>query len=148
MLSIILRGPIFLIATIRRGWETSLLTLLTEAVVCMLTAGFYGAVVQVLRNAEPEWLTLTFLTLVLPAIFQVVEYTLHWMRGTPHLRIVEIASIAVSALSAWFNWYAMRRGTLLVGGEGGSFGGDLRRLPRLIVGFLLALPRRITGSEQ
>ena len=64
-------------------------------------------------------------------------------RGTPHLRIAEIVSLFVSAISALFNWYAMRRGTLLVGGEGGSFGGDLRRLPRLLFGFLASLPRRI-----
>jgi len=37
--------------------------------------------------------------------------------------------------------YAMKRGTLLVGGQGGSFGNDLRRIPALIGGFLMIGPR-------
>jgi hypothetical protein len=140
-LSIILRGPIFLAATIRRGLYTTISAVLTECFFCALTAGFYGAMVQSLRNAEPEWLTVAFLVVVVPAIFQVFEYLLHWLHGTPHLRVVEMASVVVSALSSLFNWYAMRRGALLVGGEGGTFGSDLRRLPRLIFNFVTGLPR-------
>jgi hypothetical protein len=59
------------------------------------------------------------------------------------LRLAEIVSVIISGLSALFNWYAMRRGTLLVGGEGDSFGKDLRRLPRLLLNFLIVLPRRV-----
>jgi len=98
---------------------------------------------MILRDAEPQWLTGIFLTVAMPVTFQVLEYLLHWFRGTPHLRIATIVSLVVSAVSALFNWYAMRRGTLLVGGEGGSFGGDLSRLPRLLLGFLAVLPRKI-----
>ena len=94
----------------------------------------------------PIWLTGVFLTLVIPSIFQVLEYLLHWFRGTPHLRLAEIVSLVVSALSALFNWYAMRRGTLLVGKESRSFGTDVHRLPTLIIGFLAVLPRRIAAK--
>lgn len=139
-LSIILRGPIFLGVAIRHGIGATLSAVLTECVFCAVTAGFYGAIVQTLREAEPEWLTIVFVTFLLPAIFQVLEYGLHRFRGTPHLRIAEIISIIVSGLSALFNWYAMRRGALLVGGEGTSFGSDLRRLPGLIIRFLITLP--------
>jgi hypothetical protein len=129
LLSLILRGPIFLVASIRHGWEASLAAVFAESLFCVVTAGSYGAIVQTLRNAEPQWLTASFLTLVVPAIFQVVEYALHRFRGTPHLRLAEIVSVVISGLSALFNWYAMRRGTLLVGDEGDTFGQDLRRLP-------------------
>ena len=142
LLSILLRGPIFLVASVRHGWKASLAAFLTESVFCALTAGFYGAIVQFLRNAEPQWLTIAFLTIAMPAGFQGLEYWLHWMRGTPHLRLAEIFSVVVSACSALFNWYAMRRGTLLVGEEGTDFGTDLRRLPRLFLKFVTALPRR------
>jgi hypothetical protein len=147
LLSIILRGPIFLVATIRQGWEASLAALFIETLYCALTAGFYGALVQSLRNAQPQWMTVSFLTLVVPAIFQVLEYTLHWFRGTPHLRLAEIVSIIVSAISALFNWYAMRRGTLLVGGEGNRLCKDLRQLPKLLLSFLLAVPRRLANRS-
>jgi hypothetical protein len=143
LLSLVLRGPIFLVATIHRGWKLAAAALLIESVFCLLTAGFYGAIVQSLRSAEPEWLTAIFLTVVMPAIFQVLEYWLHWLRGTPHLRPAEITSVVVSAISALFNWYAMRRETLLVGTEGRALVTDLHRLPGLIIGFLAVLPRKI-----
>ena len=139
-LSIILRGPIFLGVTIRRGLGVTFETLLVECVFCMSTAGFYGAFVQTLRDAEPEWLTILFLTLVLPGAFQVLEFLMHQYRGTPHLVIAEMISVVASGISALVNWYAMRRGALLVGGEGGSFGSDLRRLPVLLLKFVAALP--------
>jgi hypothetical protein len=143
LLSIILRGPIFLIAGLRQGWEAGLAALFTESVFCALSAGFYGAVIQILKDAEPQWLTGLFLAAVIPMVFQVLEYLLHWFQGTPHLRVAAIVSLVIGAISALFNWYAMRRGTLLVGGEGKSFGGDLGRLPRLFFGFVAALPRKM-----
>lgn len=142
MLSLVLRGPIFLVATVHRGWKSALAALFTESIFCVLTAGFYGAIVQTLRNAEPEWLTVIFLTVIMPGLFQGLEYWLHWLRGTPHLRVAEFTSVAVSAIAALFNWYAMRRGALLVGTEGRAFGADLRRLPGLALALLGVLPRK------
>jgi len=147
-LSIILRGPIFLVAAIRQGWVGVLGALATESVFCAISAGFYGAMVQSLKDAEPQWLTGMLLAVVLPVFFQGIEYVLHWFRGTPHLRIAEIVSVIVSGLSALFNWYAMRRGTLLVGGEGATLGRDLGRLPRLIFGFLALLPRKVLACTK
>jgi hypothetical protein len=147
-LSVILRGPIFLAASIRRGFLTAFSAVLTECIFCMATAGFYGALIQNLRDAEPEWLTLLFLTVLVPAFFQFLEYFLHRFRGTPHLRIAEIVSVIIGGISAFFNWYAMRRGALLVGGEGRTFGNDLRRLPRLILSFLIVLPRSLAERRR
>jgi len=140
LLSMLLRGPIFLMASIRRGWAAALTAWLTESVFCAVTAGYYGGFVQRVRDGRPRWLTGLLITLVMPALFQVLEYALHGLRGTPHLRGAEIASVAASALSALFNWYAMKRGALLVGVEGSNFGSDLLRFPRLILGFVLQLP--------
>ena len=142
-LSVILRGPVFFAAAIRQGWAGVVGALGTEAAFCAISAGFYGVLVQSLKDAEPQWLTAMALAFVIPALFQSIEYALHWFRGTPHLRIAEIVSVVISGLSALFNWYAMRRGALLVGGEGASFGSDLGRLPRLIVGFLTVLPSQL-----
>ncbi len=148
LLSIVLRGPIFFGAAVRQGWKAAIGALFTESIFCALSAGFYGAVVQTLKDGEPQWMTGVFLTLVMPVVFQILEYLLHWFRGTPHLRVAGIVSLVIGAISALFNWYAMRRGTLLVGREGGGFGGDLRRLPRLLFGFFAVLPRKIAGKQQ
>ena len=143
VLSIVLRGPIFFTAGARQGWRPAIAALFTESIFCAVTAGFYGAVVQLVKDAEPQWLTAAFLTIVMPVIFQVLEFTMHWFEGTPHLRAAAIVSLFVSAISALFNWYAMRHGTLLVGREGGGFGEDLLRLPRLFLGFFAILPKKI-----
>ena len=145
-LSVILRGPIFFAAAIRQGWGGIVGALFTETAFCAISAGFYGALVQSLKDAEPQWLTGMVLALVIPALFQCIEYVLHWFRGTPHLRIAEIVSLMISGLSALFNWYAMRRGALLVGGEGASLGSDLGRLPRLIASFLAVLPSKLASN--
>jgi hypothetical protein len=138
-LSIVLRGPIFLAVTVRHGFATTLSAVLAECFVCAVTAGFYGALVQRFRDAKPLWLTGIFLVVVVPAIFQAVEFLVHLIHGTPHLRLAEIISLVVSAGSSLFNWFAMRRGALLVGREGHSFGSDMRQVPKLVVDFV-ALP--------
>jgi len=135
-LSIILRGPIFIGVTIHRGFAATISALLTESLVCAATAGFYGALVQRLRDADPLWLTGVFLAFVVPTFFQTLEWLFHSIRGTPHLRVAEFISIGVSVVSSLFNWYAMRHGVLLVGGEGRSFGSDVRRLPKLLLDFV------------
>lgn len=147
-LSILLRAPIFLAAAAGRGAAAAVSAVLTECFFCALSAGFYGALVQNLRDAEPEWLTVLFLALVVPAVFQVFEFLVHWFRGTPHLKAAAIVSLIVSGISSLFNWYAMRRGALLVGSEGRSFGSDLRRLPGLIVSFIAMLPRWIAAMQK
>jgi hypothetical protein len=145
VLSIVLRGPIFLVASVHRGFQAAVGAVLTECAFCAGTAGFYGALIQILRNATPEWLTALFLVVGVPGVFQVIEAYLHWARGTPHWRVAEAVSVVVSAVSALFNWYAMRRGALLVGGEGESFGADVNHLPRLLLSFVALVPRYLSG---
>jgi hypothetical protein len=148
----LLRVPVFLVAALRRGVEAIALAVLTEAAVCTLTAGFYAALVQVIRNMQPLWLTATFITLILPALAQLIEYGAHRFVGTPHRVAVVYVSTAISATTALFNWYAMRRGTLLVGNERTPLASDLRNLPRLIGNFLLLpvriVTRYISGSSR
>jgi hypothetical protein len=153
-LSILFRAPAYVISSLRSGWRETLAALFAESAVCAGTAGFYGAIVQAIRNAQPAWLTALVLTLLLPAVMQAVEYFVHWLRGTHHLHAVMLGSVVVSVLSSLFNWFAMKRGTLLIGGEGSSLQGDLRRLPLLAVSFVMSGPRclgqayRKTGTPE
>ena len=148
LLSMALRGPVFVAASFRLGIRTAFLALGTELFFCATTAGFYGAVVQALRLAQPQWLTVLFTTVILPGIFQGFEFLLHWTGGTPHLRFAEFVSASISATSALFNWYIMRRNALLVGREGDRFQRDLARLPSLFLSFVTALPRRWLELEK
>lgn len=141
ILSVMLRVPVFAVAAARNGLEAVAAAVFTEAVVCGFNAGCYAAVVQAIRNRKPVWLTALTITVALPAVGQVIEYQMHVWRGTPHRVIAVIVSSVLSAVSSLFNWYAMKHGTLLVGGEGREFSYDLRRLPLLLGQFLLFGPR-------
>jgi len=74
------------------------------------------------------------------------SYSFTASRACPICGAVAIVSLVAVALSALFNWYAMRRGTLLVGEEGTGFGSYLRRLPGLLFTFFALLPRTIAGK--
>lgn len=140
ILSALYRAPIFLLSGLRGGWRGALSAMLVESAFRAVTSGFYGAATQALRRFQPEWLALVLILVVLPGVVQVLEALLHWLRGTPNLTAGLGISLLVTAISCLFNFYAMRRGALLTGGEGQSFGRDLARIPRLIGGFIAAGP--------
>ncbi len=121
------------------NWKAALM----ESIFCALGVGIYNALVQILKDATPQWLTVTLLTVVFPGILQAVEYILHGLRGTPHLHAAAAISLCVGAMATLFNWFAMRRGVMLVGEESGGLWSDLRRMPIVFFNFVAALPRWI-----
>ncbi len=141
ILSIMLRVPVFAVAAARHGLEAMALATFAEAVVCGFNAGCYAAVVQIVRNRKPVWLTAMIIAVGLPTVGQVIEYKVHAWRGTPHAEVAVIVSTVLAAIASLFNWYAMKRGALLVGGESSSFGNDLRQFPLLLAHFFWLGPR-------
>jgi len=141
ILSVMLRVPVFAIATMHHGPEAVAGAALTEAAVCAINAGWYAAVVQVVRNRKPVWLVAIVISLIVPLSGQIIEYAIHVWHDTPHRVIAVIVSSVLGAIASLFNWYAMKHGSMLVGGERSSFGSDLRRIPLLLGRFFLVGPR-------
>ena len=50
------------------------------------------------------------------------------------------ASVAFTAISTVFNWYAMRKGVFVVGEGSASLCADLRRIPRILFEFVIRGP--------
>jgi len=150
ILSIMLRAPVFAIAAARTGLRAIAATVLVEVAVTAFNAGFLASIVQLMRNLRPLWVSASVIIIGVPLAGQVLEWWVHTCRGTPHRRAAVLVSTIISAVSALFNWYAMRQGNLLVGAERTSFLEDLRRLPQAIAGFLtvgpLWLVRKFTAS--
>ncbi len=136
VLSWILRVPIYVITTAKSGWQSASLAGLVELVFTTGAAGVYASFTQAVRFAQPQATVGFLLLIVLPAIMLVLDGVVHWVMRTPHLVAGVTASIVVSVLCSAFNWYSMRRGTLLVGREGRSFGNDIAALPILIAKFI------------
>jgi hypothetical protein len=78
---------------------------------------------------------------ILPIANHSVEFFVHWLRGTNRLFASIGASVALTALSSLFNYYAMRKGAFVVGHGRKALLHDLARFPGLVVQFCL-LPVR------
>jgi len=143
-----LRAIIFLVANLTAGWRAATGAMAAEFLYRSITAGFYGAITQALGRAEPEWAAALAAMVLLPLLSHSIELTVHLLRGTPKLLASLIASVCFTALSTLFNLYAMRRGALVVGEASGSVAADLRRLPRLIGGFLAVGPMALWSLAQ
>lgn len=137
------RAPIFLLTTYTYGWRAVTVAVTAEALYRAGSAGFFAAFTQALRNRRPRWLTMLLVAVLIPAISLVLDCFLHLAMGTPNLMRGMLAGTLVSAVTSLFNWYSMRRGTLLVGRTGMSFASDLCRLPQLVLQFLLEPPLRM-----
>lgn len=134
------RAGIFLCANLSAGWRAATGAMLAEFLYRGATSGFYGAITQAFRRAEPAWAAGVAAMILLPVLTHSLELVVHVLRGTPKLFTSIVSSIIFTGISTLFNLYAMRRGALVVGDGAGSVASDLRRMPRLIGGFVAAGP--------
>jgi hypothetical protein len=144
--SAIIRGCIFLAANLRAGGHKAFRAMLVESLFAIFAAGVMGGFTQRLRNARPVAATAVVIWLLLPAMMVSAEAALHLAVHTPHIKAGLISSFIMAAFSSGFSWFAQRRGVLLAGQNQASAGQDLRRIPSLILDFILAGPRALRGS--
>jgi hypothetical protein len=143
LLSACVRGTIFFIANLGAGLGAAIGAMGVEAALFATLAGFYGALVQAFRRAQPTWAAAMTVMILAPAVNHTLEYVLHYANGTKRIAAGVAASISVSILSALFNLFAMRRGVLVVGDEKASLIDDLRRMPRVVFDFVMTIPRAL-----
>lgn len=138
--SSVIRGIIFFAANLKSGLGAAAGAMIAEYAYRGMTSGFYGAITQQFGEIEPEWQGAVAAAVVLPVLSHSLELTVHWLRHTPHLKVSIISSVTFTVFSTLFNVYAMKRGALTVGSSSRSLGEDLRAMPRMIGGFIAALP--------
>lgn len=140
LLSSVLRALIFLVTNLSAGWRAATGAMFAEFVYRAMSAGFYGSITQAFREAEPEWAAGTAAALVVPILSHSIEFTIHWLRGTPKILTSMIVSVCFTTVSTLFNFYAMRRGALITGEDAATLRADLQRIPELVGSFLAAGP--------
>jgi hypothetical protein len=140
VLSSSVRALIFFAANLPAGAHAALAALVTELAFRGVASGFYGALTEAFRFAEPEWAASLVAMILLPLTGHSVEFAIHLLRGTVKLRASIIASVCFTAVSTLFNLYAMRRGALITGEGQQTLGSDMKRMPRLVAGFLIFGP--------
>lgn len=147
----LIRGGIFFATNLSAGREAAVGAMLAEFAWRFAVTGFYGAFIQRLRKAEPAWQATLLTAVALPVMNHVIEFAIHYARGTPKLQASIVASVCFTAVSMLFNTYAMRRGYFVVGAEGRPIGRDFAAVPKIVAGFVLwvvglrGLEERLTG---
>ncbi len=137
LLSAAARAPIFLVATLGHGWRRASIAMVVEALFRAASTGLLAAGVQAFRRAKPRWMAVLLILTGFPLLAQALDALVHMAVGTPNLSAAIMVSLIVSAVASVFDWYAMRRGALLMGEEAGSLWSDLKALPSLVLGFIL-----------
>lgn len=140
----------------RENLKAALTAAAVELAFRFFTSGISGSLVQSFRHATPAWLATIVVTITLPIFSHSVEYITHYVQEVWFAGVLPGSenngrqwafafSVLFSALSAMFNLFAMRHGVLLVGAgkEQKSLWSDFRKIPALILEFLIYLPRLI-----
>lgn len=130
------RGAVFFFANLSSGLDAATGALIAEFLYRSVSAGFYGALTQEFRKAEPRWAATLVALIVIPGLSHLIEFAIHWLRATPNLRASIIASLLFTFISTSFNLHAMRRGVLVVGHGQQTLAHDMRSLPLTIWTFL------------
>ena len=140
LLSALIRGAIFFCVNLLAGPRAALAALMTELMFRGVISGFYGALTESFRFAEPEWAASLAALILLPLAGHSLEFVVHFLRGTAKLGASIFASVCFTGISTLFNLYAMRRGALVTGVGRQSLGDDMKRMPGLVIGFVAAGP--------
>jgi len=136
ILSALIRSSLFFSTNLSVSLDAATSAAATEVAFRLATAGFYGALTQAFRHAEPRHAATLSVMVLLPALSHSLELAVHWARGTPALTSSIGASVAFTAVSTAFNLFAMRHGALIVGSGRRSVLEDLAAMPRLLASFI------------
>jgi hypothetical protein len=136
LMSATARSLVYLAALARSRPHGRLSIILVEVAYSALTAGIYAGLQQrALAFRSRAFGNLT-IALGVPALAQAIDWLAHRFIGAP-VPLRAMVSVTIFAfVSGLFNLYVMRRGVFL-SGRGHSLGGDFRRIPRLLLGFVI-----------
>jgi len=143
VLSALLRAPIFFFSYLfkKDGLKLAVGAAIAQSIFRLIFGGVNGAIIQSYSKVEPAWHAVLTIPLILAAMSHLIEYVVQVFYdsqtgGVSGGRAI-FFSVIVSAISAVFNLFAMRRGALLVKDESQqSIWRDLWRMPWLALEFI------------
>lgn len=143
VLSALLRAPIFFFTYLfkKDGLKLAIGAAVAQSIFRVVFGGVNGAIIQSYSRVEPAWHAVLTVPLILAAVSHLIEYLVQALydsqTGVSGRSSAVIVSIIISAISAVFNLFAMRRGVLLVKDESSqSIWRDLWRMPWLAFEFI------------
>jgi hypothetical protein len=134
-LSAFSRGMAVLLANYSAGSANAIGAMLAEAIYRSVASGFCSSATQAFRYARPLWAASLVSMALFPIIGDAIEFAVHRMRGTQRLGATVIVTLILTAASNLFEFFAMRRGVLIMGQTRRSLLQDLGMVPKLILAF-------------
>jgi hypothetical protein len=119
------------------GLRGGLSIVLVEMAYVTLTAGLYAGVQQKALSFRSRSMGNATIVLLVPGFSQILDWWAHHVAGAAAPGRATFAVCVFTGVSALFHLHVMRRGAFLTGQSGRSLLEDFRRMPRLIVDFVL-----------
>jgi hypothetical protein len=137
LMSALARSTVYAFAMTRSRSREGLAVILVEMLYVILTAGLYAGLQQRALTIRRRWLGDLAIVVGVPGLSQCVDWLVHRLAGapTPHRALLSVCVFTL--LSALFHRHVMRQGTFLTGEQGRSMIDDFRRIPRLVLSFVL-----------
>ncbi|MEP7074944.1 MAG: hypothetical protein ABI878_03970 [Acidobacteriota bacterium] len=143
VLSALLRAPIFFFTYIfkKEGLKVAIGAAIAQSIFRFIFGGVNGSIIQAFSKVEPAWHAVLTVPIILAIFSHLVEFSVQTLydnqTGVNGKGKAITVSVVVSAISAIFNLFAMRRGALLVKDESQqSIWRDLKRMPWLAFEFI------------
>jgi hypothetical protein len=130
------RSVVYLAATSRKSFAGSLAVVLVEIAYVSLTAGIYAGMQQRALGLRSRLLGNLIITVGVPGLAQALDSAAHQVSGAVVTGRATLAVCVFAVLSALFHLHVMRQGAFLTG-TGRSLVDDFRRMPLIVVGFVM-----------
>jgi hypothetical protein len=101
--------------------------------------GFWGALLQAFRRAQPAWLASFCIAVILPGAAHVLEYAALQAGRARHINTAMVISVIISIGSLLINMGLMRQELLVTEAGSDSLASDLRRIPSALAGMFRRL---------
>lgn len=130
------RSFVYLAAMARSGWQAAGSIVLVEMAYVTVTAGIYAGMQQKALGIRSRTLGNLIVVVGVPGLSQGLDWTAHRLSGAAVTSKATLGVCVFAAISALFHLHVMRNGAFLTG-EGRSLLDDFKRMPRLVLGFVV-----------
>ncbi len=137
LLSATMRSAVCLAAMARSGAHGRFAVVAVEIAYVTLTAGLYAGMQQRALALRSRLLGNLIVAVGIPFVAQGLDWLAHYAMDPAAPPKALFALCVFTLLSALFHLHVMRRGVFLTGNAGRSLADDLRRMPRLVLAFVL-----------
>jgi len=136
-MSATVRSAVYLAAMARSTSHGRLAIVAVEMAYVTLTAGLYAGLQQRALSLRSRGLGNLIVVVGVPGLSQFFDWLAHRAVGPAAPPRALFAASIFTLVSALFHLHVMRRGVFLTGRAGRSLADDFRRIPRLVLDFVL-----------